>query len=115
MMFDINRGNTNLTIAKRFARENTNDAGDQLNEATANMLILEFKKFMFLCALRLVHDTKGEFKTSVADGETIYMAPFPAPPLIDKVWDMFILYSENYRSFCKEIFNGILDKRNWVS
>ena len=59
MMFDINRGNNNLTIAKRCAREITNDTGDQLNEAIANMLILEFKKFVFLCALRLVHDTKG--------------------------------------------------------
>jgi hypothetical protein len=35
-------------VVKRFARENTNDFGDTLNIAVGAMLVLEFKKFMFL-------------------------------------------------------------------
>jgi hypothetical protein len=58
--YDINGGkNPVLTIAKRFARENNNDAGDQLNTVTANIIIIELKKFFFLVALRLISDTKG--------------------------------------------------------
>lgn len=57
MMFDLNIGkNPVLTIARRFARENTNDIGDQLNIITANMYIVEFKKYLFLCALKIIHD-----------------------------------------------------------
>lgn len=57
MSYDLNIGkNPVLTIGKRFARENTNDIGDTLNITTSNIIILEFKKFMFLVALRLIYD-----------------------------------------------------------
>ena len=53
-MFDINlEKNPILTIARRLARENTNDLGDTLNIATANIIILEFKKFFFLSVLQI--------------------------------------------------------------
>ena len=42
-----------LTIAKRFARENTNDLGDNLNISTSDIVILELKKYMFLNFLEI--------------------------------------------------------------
>lgn len=52
--FDLNIGkNPMLTISKRFARENTNDWGEIINISVAGMIIMEFKKYIFLCALRL--------------------------------------------------------------
>jgi hypothetical protein len=49
-MFDLNlRKDPVLTIAKRLAREITNDYGDPLHIATSNIIVMEFKKFMFLC------------------------------------------------------------------
>ena len=63
MSYDLNLGKMPvLTIAKRFARENTNDIGDTLNITTANIIILEFKKFMFLVALRLIYDKEKKLQ-----------------------------------------------------
>ena len=54
-MFDLNLGkNPILTIAKKFMRENVNDAGEQLNMVTTNIIMVEFKKYMFLCALMIL-------------------------------------------------------------
>lgn len=110
MQFDLNIGkNPALTIAIRLARENTNDLGDQLHLSTSNMIIMEFKKFMFLVALALKNDKKGEFRVLKRD-KMVYKSPFPVPPLIGKAWDLIILYSENYRQFCLSVFGGFLDK-----
>lgn len=58
LQFDLNMGkDPQLSIVKRLARETTNDNGDPLNVATANILLLEFKKFIFLCAIRIAHDS----------------------------------------------------------
>ena len=52
--FDLNVGKRPaLSIVKRFSRENTNDWGENLNVAVGAMAVLEFKKFMFLCAVKL--------------------------------------------------------------
>jgi hypothetical protein len=49
--FDLNLNKKPaLTIAKRLSRENTNDLGDQLNISVGTMVLMEFKKFMFLVA-----------------------------------------------------------------
>ena len=62
LQFDFNLGkNPELTIVMKLARENTNDLGDQLNVATAQMMILEFKKYIFLCAIRLVYDKEKKY------------------------------------------------------
>lgn len=54
VMFDLNLNKKPaLTIAKRFSRENTNDFGDQLNISVGTMVIMEFKKFMFLVTQEL--------------------------------------------------------------
>lgn len=84
-----------MTIFKKLARECTNDVGDQLNVATASILILEFKKYLFLCAMRLFYDKEKKFER-VENGKYYYRAPFPAPPMIQKAWDLIILYSDSY-------------------
>lgn len=66
LQFDLNLGkNPELTIVKRLARENTNDLGDQLNVATAQIIIMEFKKYLFLCALRIIYDKEKKFESVV--------------------------------------------------
>lgn len=72
--------------------------------------MIELKKFFFLCALRLINDKdKDKFK-SEENGKIYFRAPFPAPFILNKAWDAFILYSENYMKFCDEVFGGFLDK-----
>jgi hypothetical protein len=54
MMIDFDCGaNPELTILKRFARENTNDRGETLQTQTANIILAELKKFFFLVACEL--------------------------------------------------------------
>jgi hypothetical protein len=63
--YDLNIGKKPmLTIVKRFSRENTNDWGETLNVSVGAMMVLEFKKFIFLCALRL-DDKIREFKKDI--------------------------------------------------
>lgn len=35
--------------------------------------------------------------------------------MLEKVWDEFILYSDNYIKFCDDIFHGFLDKPKFTS
>lgn len=70
-----------------------------MNVATANIIILEFKKYLFLCAMRLVYDKDKKFE-KMENGKFYYTAPFPAPPIIAKAWDMIILYSDSYIALC---------------
>ena len=76
--------------------------------------MLELKKFFFIVALRLFNDKEGKFKT-IENGTTYFQSPFPAPPIISKAWDEFILYSENYEIFCLTVFGGWLDKPVFAS
>ena len=78
------------------------------------MIILEFKKYMFLCALRLVYDKEKKFET-VVNGKIHYRAPFPAPPIINKAWDVIILCSDTYIQLCDTMFGGYLDKPSFAS
>lgn len=73
-------------------------------------MIIEFKKFLFLTALRLLNDKEQKYKSVGSDGKIYYRAPFPAPPFIEKAWDLIILYSETYVQLCYSIFGGFLDK-----
>ena len=113
--FDLNLGqNPALTIAKKLARETTNDIGDTVNITVATIMLLEFKKFLFLCALRIINGKVTDYKSTV-NGRVIIKCPFPAPPMINKAWDLVILYSDNYIKLCDEIFGGFLDKPQFVS
>lgn len=77
-MFDLNLNKKPvLTISKRFARENTNDLGDNLNIATSDIILLEFKKYLFLCALEIKSEPKKY--TFIFKDKKYFRAPFPAP------------------------------------
>lgn len=109
-MFDLNCGkDPELTIAKRFGRENTNDLGENLNIGTSDIVVLELKKFFWLCAIEINSETDLQRNPSyVRQGTSIkkrfLQAPFPAPPLIERAWDLVILYTEHYEKFCEHIF-----------
>ena len=38
-----------VSFNEKFRRENTNEIGQVINEKTAELMILEFRKFLFLC------------------------------------------------------------------
>ena len=78
-------------------------------------MILEFKKYLFLCALRIIYDKSNEFQTVSPEGKVYFRAPFPAPPLIQKAWDEIILYTDTYVQLCDTIFHGYLDKPRFSS
>ncbi|CDW87490.1 UNKNOWN [Stylonychia lemnae] len=107
-MFDLNLGkNPVLTIAKRFARENTNDNCDNLNIAMSDIVLLEFKKYLFLCKIEIQkNQEKYQF---LFKGQKYYRSPFPAPYFIRKALNLVILYTEHYEKLCDEIFGGWMD------
>jgi len=84
-----------LSVVRRFARENTNELGETINVAVGAMIVLEFKKFFYLCTLELHERTDDPLRTS-----TYVEAPFPCPPLIEKLWDLLILYTDFYQQLC---------------
>jgi hypothetical protein len=82
LLLDLNGGkNPVLTIVKRFARENTNDLGESLDITTSTMILIEFKKYLFLVASKLQNDTEGKYKR-IINGEVVYTSPFPAPYML---------------------------------
>ena len=101
LSFDLHLGQQPaLTITKKLARETSNDAGEQLNNVTASIMVIEFKKFLFLTALRIKNDKEKKLQTVGPDGKLYFSAPFPAPPMIEKAWDLIILYSDTYVQLC---------------
>ena len=42
-------------------------------------------------------------------------SPFPAPPMIARMWDLWILYSREYRQFCLKFYGAILIKHTDIS
>ena len=55
LKFDLNLGaNPQLTIESRFTRENTNDMGEGLLPQTSQIIIMEFKKYMYLVATEIL-------------------------------------------------------------
>lgn len=42
-------------------------------------------------------------------------APFPAPPLIARMWDLWILYAREYRTFCLQFYGGLLVRHHDTS
>lgn len=103
-LFDLNLNkNPILTVIKRFARENTNDLGDSINIAVAAMVGLEFKKFFFLCVFELEQEVR-----LAQDTKELYLTcPFVCPPVIERFWDLLLLYTRHYETFCTDIFKGL--------
>lgn len=117
-----------LTLEARFARENCNDRGEVLNHEFAYRAKFEMINYFYFChqALSeqgLLPDDIGQPDEVVDDGDPrgtvslkkkefrLINAPFPAPPLLGRMWELWILYSRQYREFCLKFFGGILVRR----
>ena len=96
----------------RFARENSNDKGEKLTLETSNLIINEFKYYIWSCWVILKPNLppkkeqndldeleNAEAAIPVEEVEGIW-APYPPGPLVGKVHDTLITYSYNYREFC---------------
>ena len=108
-MFDLNLDkNPEITIAKRFATENTNDLGDTLNVATSNIVFLELKKFLYLCFAQILDNPHAYIRKE--QDKNYFKCPFPAPVIIGQAWNHLILYTEHYYKICTEFIGGWMDK-----
>lgn len=125
-----------MTFEQRFARENCNDRGEVVNHYFANLIKYEMIYYFYLChqelkeAGKLLESTVPE-EAAVNKGEAdaqpyeqvdltkrefgLIKAPFPAPPIIGRIWDLWILYSRQYREFCLKFYGGILVKHDGIS
>jgi hypothetical protein len=110
------KANPCLTIEKRFTRENTNDIGEALLPQTAHIIITEFKKFMYLVALE-INRCRREGKLDLTKNfkknkQWYFSSPYTAPPYIDRVWRLVILYNKNYEEFCQGMVNGFIERQD---
>jgi hypothetical protein len=117
LKFDLNIGlNPRLTIEARFTRENTNDIGEYLLPQTAHIIIMEFKKFMYMQATeirtRLSQGTLDLQRNYKKDKKWFFSSPYTASPYLDRVWRLLILYNNNYERFCQRICGGFIDRED---
>lgn len=104
MKFDLNL-NTNplLSIESRFTRENTNDLGEPIIPQVSHIIISEFKKFMYLNAIAIGKckrdDNLKQEDNYIRNKKWFHKSPFVAPPYLDRIWKLFILYNQNYEEF----------------
>lgn len=115
LKFDLNMGaNPQLTIESRFTRENTNDMGEGLLPQTAHVIIMEFKKFMYLVATEILKKRReGQLdlnKNFKVNKQWFFDSPYAAPPYIERVWRLLILYNKNYEQFWDKICGGFIEK-----
>jgi hypothetical protein len=101
-----------LTIVQRFARDHTNDLGEQLSQLSAEIIANEFKKFFFLVCVHVAdleidnilsatkQDSLVVKKLAWDETKKAITCPFPCPPILDRFWDHLTLYNDNYEKFC---------------
>jgi len=113
MKFDLNGSERPpITIEERYARETTNDIGDPLTAESAYIIFTEFKKFMYLVAVEIYDWKENQTIKAGVDGEITYFeSPLSAPPYLDRIWKLFILYHDEYSKFCDLACRGYID---WV-
>lgn len=119
-----------MTFEQRFARENCNDRGEVLNWHFSYLIKYEMINYFAFCHQALeeqgqLPDDIGKEENESTEAEDtnpngmvstkkrefrLINAPFPAPPMIARMWDLWILYSKEYRQFCIKFFGGILVK-----
>lgn len=51
-----------VSFKEKFRRENTNEIGQVINEQTAELMIQEFRKFLFLCAAKMAEYRRSNVK-----------------------------------------------------
>jgi hypothetical protein len=74
-------------VEGRFTLENTNDMGEPLIPQSAQVIIAEFKKFMFLVICKIMRNKR----TGRINADTVpmvgnyhyYKSPYAAPPYLD--------------------------------
>lgn len=116
--FDITE-NQPISFNELFRRENCNELGEQFNEDSAKVIIMEFRKFLFLVGAELarIRRTTGFNKLNPRafnDGtKTVsYESPYNAPPYVDRVWRALIAYQGKYKDVCYKICYGYLLRKD---
>ena len=102
--FDLNKDFIDkVTFEESIMKELTNDIGVQITPQVTNMIISEFKKFMFLNLMNIKELSKKpkppfDNYLSQDDSARAYIS-LAAPPLIDTVWKCFIRRETTYKAF----------------
>jgi hypothetical protein len=104
-----------ISFNELFRRENCNELGQPFSEDSAKVLIMEFRKFLFLAGSEMarIRRTYGFAKLNPKtfnDGQksVSYECPYNAPPYIDRVWRALIAYDSKYKDICYKICYGYL-------
>mmetsp|Transcript_10629 Transcript_10629/g.12098 ORF Transcript_10629/g.12098 Transcript_10629/m.12098 type:complete len:453 (-) Transcript_10629:480-1838(-) len=88
--------------------------GESLLPQTAHVIIMEFKKFMYMQAVEIQKKTReGTLdltKNFKKDKQWFFSAPFTAPTYLDRVWRLLILYNKNYEEFCQKACGGFIER-----
>ena len=103
-----------------FARENCNELGATFNLDSAQVLMTEFWKFIFLCAVEISWIWRGRDGSAPLhpigfnDGTDFagYESPLNAPPYVDRVWRALICYDKQYRIACHMIAQGYIFRKD---
>lgn len=108
-----------ITFNELFRRENCNELGQVFNEESAKVIIMEFRKFMFLVGAELarIRRSYGFNKLNPRnfnDGSktVAYECPYNASPYIDRVWRAMIAYDSKYKDMCYKICYGYLMRKD---
>lgn len=124
--FDIHESQR-LPFVELFARENCNELGQTFNGNSAIVLLIEFRKFMFLCASEIANIRRGkegygplkpiQFHDCAFDDQKNpmfvgYDSPLNAGPYVDRVWKAMIAYGAQYRKACHLIAQGYIFRRD---
>lgn len=103
------------TFEEILKHELTNDLGEEVSPQTTQVLIAEFKKFMFLNQMnfRILDKSKTHYADIVAKPKKMtYYKGLVAPPALDVVWRILIHHEDLYYQFCESIFGAILERRD---
>lgn len=80
--------------------------GEYLLPQTAHIIIMEFKKFMYMQATEIQkrkrEGTLDLSKNFKRDKQWFFSSPYTPPPYVDRVWRLLILYNKNYEEFCQK-------------
>ena len=110
----------NLKFDYKFGRENTNDRGEMLSPEFVRIVkgdLVTYFAFLYDYFQENQSEPKSFFSnegTLIPEdpGEFSYIEPpFFPPPLVHRMWDLYLLYSVSYRHFCLTFFESILLSR----
>ncbi|OMJ65307.1 hypothetical protein SteCoe_38520 [Stentor coeruleus] len=97
--FRINE-NDEFTLVQRAKREL---AGNGAPDEFIAMIYEGFRVFMIKTACTIL--------ANKTEGETDFIGPYTAAPLIDEMWCLAILYSEKYMELCQILVGGYIHRK----